>query len=86
MSQAKKGPIEAKQLALSISYGPVGNDAQIAGHSAKTYELGPEVLPDDLDGRNPAVVTWCDDAMHYLIASDQLSVTALIKIAASLYG
>lgn len=86
LSQAQRGPSKARQLALSTSYGPIGNDAQVVGHSAKTYELGPEVPPDDIDGRNPAVVTWHDGGMHYLIASNQLSIAALAKIAASLYG
>ena len=85
LSQAQRGPSKAKQLALSTSYGPIGENVQMAGHNAKAYELGPEVPSDDPDGRNPAVVTWHDGAMHYLIASDRLPVAELTKIASSLY-
>ncbi len=49
------------------------------------YELGPEPPPDDIDGRNPSVVTWQDAEMFYLIASGEMSSDKLLKIAISLY-
>ncbi len=58
----------------------------IAGHAAHVDELGPEPEPDDIDERNPAVVTWHDAEMFYLIASGEMSSDGLVRIANSLYG
>jgi len=49
------------------------------------YELGPEPPPDDIDGRNPSIVTWHNGEMFYLIASDKMSSGELVRIASSLY-
>ncbi len=84
-SQARKGAEEARRLAIVVPYGATGCDAQIAGRAARVYELGPEPPPDDIDGRAPAVVTWCDGDMFYLIASDRLSSAELVRIAGSLH-
>ena len=84
LSQARKGVKEARRLAL-VPYGTAGGDTQIAGCAARVYELGPEPLPDDIDGRNPSVVTWHDGVMFYLIASDKMSSGELVRIASSLY-
>lgn len=86
LSQARKGAHEARRLALDVSYGRAGRDAQIAGCAARVYELGAEPPPDDIDGRSPAVVTWHDADMFYLIASDEISSDALVGIAISLYA
>jgi hypothetical protein len=86
LSQARKGASEARRLALDVSYGRTGRDAQIAGCAARVYELGPEPEPDDIDGRSPAVVVWHDAAMFYLVASDEMSSDALVRIATSLYA
>jgi hypothetical protein len=84
-SQAKKTLQEARRLAIDVSYGPAGRAMQIAGHDARIYDLGPEVAPDDIDGRSPAIVTWHDGAMFYLIASYELCCETLVEVAASLY-
>jgi hypothetical protein len=83
-SQSRHGVDEARRLALVVSYGRVPRDAQIASHPARIYELGPEPPPDDIDGRSPAVVTWFDGEMFYLIASSELPADELLQVAKSL--
>jgi hypothetical protein len=85
LSQAWKGADEARRLALVVSYGRAGRDARIAGRAARVYELGPEPGPDDIDGRSPSVVAWHDVDMFLMIASGELSLDELVKIAISLY-
>jgi uncharacterized protein len=86
LSQSRKGGAEARRLALVTPYGLAPHEAQIAGHTARVYDLGPEPPPDDIDGRSPAVVTWHDGEMFYLIASGELSTDVLVRIADSMYG
>jgi hypothetical protein len=86
LSQAHKGIDEARRLALDVSYGRDGQDATVAGRTARAYELGPEPPEDDIDGRSPAVVVWHDGALHFLVASDSMEVGDLMKIATSLYS
>jgi len=86
VTQACKGAIEARRWALEVSYGRDGQDTRIAGCPARVYQLGAEVPADDIDGRSPAVVTWHDGDMHYLVASDELGASELVRIAGSLYG
>lgn len=85
LSQSRKGPSEARRLALDVSYGRDARETRIAGCAARVYELGPEPAPDDIDGRSPCVVTWHDADMFYLIASGEMSSTDLERIAISLY-
>ena len=85
VSQSRMGAAEARRLALIVSYGPAAQEARIAGREARVYELGPEPPFDDIDGRNPAVVTWPDADMFYLVASGEISADTLIRIAASMY-
>jgi hypothetical protein len=85
LTQSWKGDAEARRAALDVSYGPNAREAQILGRDARVYELGPEPPPDDIDGRQPAVVAWHDGAMFYFIASVQLPAVELMRIAASLY-
>lgn len=85
LSQARKGTGEARRLALHVSYGPAAREARIAGHQARLYELGPEPAAGDIDGRRPAVVTWHDAEMFYLIASGEMAPDKLVRIAVSLY-
>ena len=85
LSQARKGADEARRLVLAVPYGRAGRDAQIAGRAARVYELGPEVAPDDIDGRSPAVVVWHEAELFYLIASDTMGSDELVRIAMSLY-
>ena len=68
-----------------IVHGSTHRDTRISGNDALVYELGPEPDPDDIDGRSPAVMTWHDAAMHYLVASAEMSAEVLIRIAESLY-
>jgi hypothetical protein len=86
VSQSRKGIAEARRLALEVSYGQNLREGAIAGHPARVYELGPEPEPDHLDGRPPAVVTWHDGEMFFLIASGEMPVDELIPIAASMYS
>jgi hypothetical protein len=58
---------------------------RIAGHEGRVYDLGPEVPLDDPDGRSPAVVTWHDGEMHYLLASGEMEAVYLVEIATSMY-
>jgi hypothetical protein len=85
VSQAEKGAGEAQRLAIDVSYGRVAREARLAGHAARMYERGPEPPPGDIDGRSPAVVTWHDGSMFYLIASDELGPDELFAIAVSMY-
>ena len=85
LSQSKKGASEAHRLALDVSYGQAARDARIVGRAARAYERGPEPPPDDIDGRSPSVVTWCDTDMFFLIASAEMSSDDLLDIARSLY-
>jgi hypothetical protein len=85
MSQSHPGPSEARRLAVALRYGPSSIEAQILGREGRIYELGPEPDPDDIDGRNPAVVTWHDDGIQYFVASDTLASSELIDIAMSIH-
>lgn len=85
LSQARPGAAEARRLALEVSYGAEALEASVAGHQARSYESGPEVEPEDVDGQMPAVVVWPDGDVFFLIASGELDRGVLIRIAASLY-
>lgn len=86
LSQAHKGVEEAQRMVLAVSYGRGGHDELIAGRAARVCQLGPEVPPDDIDGRMPAVVAWHDAELFCLLASDTMPSDQLIRIARSLYG
>lgn len=86
LSQSLKGASEARRLALEVPYGLDAREARVLGREARVYELGPEVPPDDIDGRSPAVVTWYDGDIFYLIASGEMQSEVLLRIATSLYG
>lgn len=85
VSQAQPGKDEARRLALDVKYGRGPREGQVAGRAARIYELGPEPAEDDIDGRPPAVVTWHDDGIFYLVASTELAAADLERIAESLY-
>jgi hypothetical protein len=85
LSQSRKGTAEARRNALEVRYGQVWRHEQIAGRSACVYELGPEPPPDDIDGRSPAVVTWHDGEMFYLIASTEMAADELVAIVRKIY-
>jgi hypothetical protein len=81
LSQSQTGAEAARQWKLARD----SRSAQVGGHPALTYELGPVPPPDDIDGRSPAVVTWADGDLHMLIASDSLQADELLRIAVSIY-
>jgi hypothetical protein len=85
VTESRPGDEEARRRALDHSYGQTPREGRIAGRTARMYERGPEPPPGDIDGRTPAVVTWHDGPMFYLIASGELSVDVLARIAKSLY-
>jgi hypothetical protein len=85
-TQSRKGAGEARRLALTVRYGPEPREAEILGRPARAYELGPEVPPDDVDGRSPAVVAWADGEMFYFLASGELPADDLIRIATSVHA
>ena len=85
ISQSWKGKKEARRWALEVSYGPAARELLIGGHEGRTYELGPEVPPDDIDGRSPAVVTWYEGGMSFFLASVELPVQSLLTVARSLF-
>lgn len=85
-SQSRKGAGEAARLALTVRYGPEPRDATILGRPARAYDLGPEVSPDDVDGRSPAVVAWADGEMFHFLASGELRADDLIRIATSVHA
>jgi hypothetical protein len=86
LSEARSTREDARKKALEMRYGSDAREVRVAGHEGRLYEMGPEVPPDDIDGRMPAVVTWCDGEMHYLVASGELSADVLLRIAESLYA
>lgn len=85
LSQSRKGKSEARRWALGVSYGRDAQTADVAGREGRLYPLGPAPQPDDVDPRMPAVVTWCDGEMFYLLASERLEVESLLEIAQSCY-
>jgi hypothetical protein len=85
VSQSRRAPHEARRLALDVSYGPQPIVARIFEHDARVYELGPDPGLEDIDGRSPAVVTWHDGDMFFLVASSELGAAELQRIAMSLY-
>jgi hypothetical protein len=85
VSQAQPGPEAARKRAIETSYGQTMREGEIAGHEARVYELGPEPPPNDIDGRSPAVVTWPDGPLFFLVASGELAASALERIARSMY-
>ncbi len=76
---------DVKRLALSTSYGPAAETVRVAGHEGRSYALGPEPGPDDIDGRSPSVIVWSDGVMFYLVASGQLDQATLLRIVSSMY-
>ena len=85
ISQSQPGPEQARKWALTTSYGQTMREGKIAGRDARVYELGPEALADDIDGRSPAVVAWHDGPVFFLIASTELPAADLEQIARSMY-
>jgi hypothetical protein len=86
LSQTRCGPAEAVRRALRLSYGITPREAEVAGHPARAYELGEATWPPDDDGPPPAVLTWHDGGMHFVVASYSVTLAELEPIAASMYG
>ncbi|MGE0360956.1 MAG: ankyrin repeat domain-containing protein [Vicinamibacterales bacterium] len=83
--QSCPGASAARRRALDVRYGSGATPIRVAGHEGRGYPLGPEVPPDDIDGRSAAVVTWPDGPMFHFVASTQLPLEDLERIATSLY-
>lgn len=86
LTQAAPGRSEARRLAYDLAYGAAPQEANVAGHEARSYAEGPVPEPDDPDGQMPAVVVWPDGDRFMLVAGGDLYVPALLRIAASLYA
>lgn len=84
VSQKRVEAAEARRLALEVRYGPAPRPVHVSGHDGRACDLGPEVPPDDPDGRSAAVVTWHDGEMFFLVASSGLDVERLLEVAESL--
>ncbi len=82
-AQSMPGVSEAKRLALSVAYGVQARTVGITGCEGRGYERGPPVGDEDPDGRSPAVVTWCDGPLFFLLASTELDLEALVRIGRS---
>jgi hypothetical protein len=86
VSQARRPGGDAARLALEVSYGAAPREARVLGRPGRVYELGPEPPPDDVDGRSPAVVVWHEDDLCLLVASGELPVEDLLRVAASMHA
>lgn len=84
--QSRPGPLAARRRALEVRYGPDATSIRIRGREGRAFPLGPEVPPDDIDGRSAAVVTWYDGPMFHFVMSTQLAVDEVALVAASLYA
>ena len=83
VSQQRTVPEEARRLAFDTSYGRGPIEVQLPGGPGRAYELGPEVPPDDVDGREPAVVVWASSDRFHLVASAELELDVLLRVAGS---
>jgi hypothetical protein len=86
LSQSRESEGEARRKALAVSYGSDGYEVSVLGRDGRAYELGPEVPPDDIDGRSPAVVVWHEGDRLYLVASGELTAEVLLEIAQSMHS
>ena len=84
LSQSRKPVSKARHSALEVSYGRDPRPVTVQGCEGRAYELGPEPEPDDIDGRSPSVVVWADGEMVYFLASSELAVSELLRIAGSI--
>jgi len=84
--QSRPGASAARRRARDVRYGADAMPIRIGGHEGRAYPLGPEVPPDDIDGRSAAVVTWPDGPMFHFVMSTQLPLDELTLVAASLYA
>lgn len=82
-AQSMPGVSEAKRLALSVAYGVQARTVDVSGCEGRGYERGPPVDDEDPDGRSPAVVTWCDGPLFFLLASTELDLEELVRIGSS---
>lgn len=85
-SQMCRPLLEARRLATEVSYGVEPREVLIGRHKGRMYELGPEVLPDDIDGRSPAVIVWNDGPLFCVIASEEMTLAQLLPVAHAIYA
>ena len=86
VSESRKGEAEARHWAIEVSYGQSFREILVAGRKGRAFDLGPEVPPDDIDGRSPAVVTWYDGELFFLVASGNMPAESLQRVAESMYA
>ena len=84
-SQSFHSSEEATRKASETSYGRNPQQVFVGGHEGRMYELGPEVPPDDIDGRDSAAIAWSDGPMFYFLASGRITLAELLPIANALY-
>lgn len=82
-SQSRPGAEAARRAVVETSYGVGPRPVDVGGCEARAYERGPAPAPDDPDPRMPAIVVWCDGDEFFLVASEELDVDALLRIAGS---
>ena len=84
-AQSQKDEPEARRQALEVKYGQDPQTVVIGGNEGRMYELGPEVPPDDIDGRAESVIAWSDGRRFYMLASNDMMLSELLPVAQSLY-
>jgi hypothetical protein len=82
-TQSHHSPARAREAALATPYGLDPRPIEVGVHEGRGYERGPDPAPGDPDPPMPAVVVWHAGAMFYLLASEELDVAALLRIARS---
>ena len=82
-TQSRHTPERAREAALATPYGLDARPVEVGRHEGRGYERGPDPAPGDPDPPMPAVVVWHADEMFYLLASEELDVAALLRIARS---
>jgi uncharacterized protein len=85
LSQSRHAPAEARRRVAETPYGQHGRPIVVAGREGRAYPRGPDVPPDDPDGRSPCVVVWADGEMMFLLASQEAPVEELCRVGASMY-
>jgi hypothetical protein len=86
VAQSMHGAAESRRLTLEVKYGLIPVEVTVAGREGRAYDRRPPAEPDGPEGGAPAVVVWFDEAMFYLVASDELELPAVMRIAESLYA
>ncbi|MEZ5559522.1 MAG: hypothetical protein R3E86_13385 [Pseudomonadales bacterium] len=84
LTQTRRSIEQARHPVLAVSYGRDGADTRIGTLAARVYELGSVPPPDDIDGQSPSVVSWHDEGVCFLLASNELRSAQLLDVAREL--